>query len=419
MKILIVIIMCSLLVSFASVAERLKRSYAIRPKVYEQMVVVQQAITDKDWTLVSKLITELKSASLSEYELAQVNDLQGLTYYQLNQLEDALITYKAILESAKFIPEGMLERTLLTLAQLSMMLENYPSALQYAHQLLSRQPDNIDLYMLIASANYRSDQFTDALTAIKQARAYIAAEQQVPKENWLLLENAVYRGLSDYDGMQTTLKTLLALYPKSDYLLYLSSVYGELNESTKQLSLLESLYETNALSNPAHIVNLASLYMLEGAPYKCASLLDSQFAQGLLERDKRTLGLVSTCWQNAGEIDQTIASIQALADYTQEGKSYLRLAYTLFDNAKWPEAEVAANQALDKEDLDNPGEAWLLLGMVQLSQKKFDDSQRSFVNASRSEKTKKLAKQWLKYAENEQLKFAQLTQQEAAQFGVK
>ena len=404
------IIVAVLLTLFSQVAEA-KRTYGMRPAVYKKVQDIQLMLDEKQWQQAIDAVDQLQQSGLSHYEMAQTWDIRGLASYQLNHFDQAISDYQQVIDQKDHIPEGMYIRSLRTLTQLNMMDENYHRALQYAQRLLVHQED-ADVYMLKAQAYFRLEQHTAALEACNQANVLLQEKNKKPRENWLLLENAIHHALEDYPSMLAVLEKLITWYPKSDYLLYTANVYGQLEQTDKQIGLLETLYERGDLKTESQLMQLSSLYLMEEVPYKGAVLLENHLQNGPLDESDKVFNLLVSAWSAAGEEQKALNSMIKLSRLSAEGEDYLRLAYQYFDMSKWQGSEQAAEQALEAGELNEPGDVWILLGMSRIHQKKFVSAQQAFAKAMPFEKSARLAKQWLRYAEREQEKYAELAKSE-------
>ncbi len=223
-----------------------------------------------------------------------------------------------------------------------------------------------------------------------------------PRENWLLLKNAIYYSRDDYRGMLKVVQQLTELYPRDRYLLNMAAIYGELGNSKRQLSLLEPLYEKGSLENSTHMVNLASLYMLHDIPYKAASMLERELAAENLEPTLNNLEMLSQAWLLASRPERAAAPQKRAAGMADHGRGYLSLARIHMSLLQWEEAEWALQRAFEKGGIRDKGGARLMLGMAQFNQKNFRDARRSFARAGEEPKTENLAQQWLAYLEREE-----------------
>ena len=401
------LIILTLILFTLSVEVFAKRTYGMRPAVYAKIQEIQIQLDESQWQHAIEAINDLQKRKLSQYELAQTWDIQGIAYYQIKDYHQAISTYSQILSVKEYIPEGMYQRTIRTLTQLNLMQEDYDNALKYGLLLIESQQD-ADAYMLVAQAHFRMKSWASAITASNKALELLGDKK--PKENWLLLQNAIYYATQNFPQMLKVLEKLILWYPKDDYLLYTANVYGELGQTSKQTSLLEALYEKGVLTNKNELINLASLYLLEKVPLKCAHLLQAELQSNHLQATEKVYELLATAWRSAGEEQKSIESMLALAELSQKGTDYLRLAYQYFDINNWEEsakyAEIASNQ-LDLE-LENQSKTYMLLGMSYLNMKRFESAKQAFMRASKDASQQKLSKQWLIYTKREAQKYQQL-----------
>ena len=384
-----------------------KRTYGMRPRVYEKVQLIQQQLDGKQYREAIAAIEELQQNSLSEYELAQTWDIKGITHYQLNELTPAIKSYEKVIEQKEAIPEGMYMRSLKTLAQLNMMKEDYPASLRHAHTLLALEPD-ASMHMLVAQAHYRQDNFEPALDACLKARDMYNAKQKPLKENWLQLQNAIHHALNDYPSMLVVLEEMLVHYPKTEYLKYMASVYGELEDMNKQTGILETLHEQGELKTSSELLNLASLYQIQKTPFKSGQMLEKQLKLGKIEENERVLNMLVSAWTLAKNDHKAMLALEKLTQLTGNSNDYIRLAYHYFDNKDWQKTVTTVSTAMQGETVKDPGNAMILQGMAQMKLKRFDEAGESFVLASRHQNVKKLAAQWLRFSEKEQQKYAEL-----------
>jgi tetratricopeptide (TPR) repeat protein len=301
------------------------------------------------------------------------------------------------------IPLGMRLNVMRTLSQLHMVSEDYDNALKYVDMLIENSLEpSADNHILKAQILYQMERMDPAMAEIETGIELQAAKGLPPRENWLLLKNAIFYHRNDYRGMLAVVKQLVDLYPRDRYLLNMAAIYGELGDSKKQLALMEPLYERGSLSNVTHVVNLASLYLLHDIPIKAARLLDQEIETKQLKGTQRNLDMLAQAWLLAGHPDRAVGPMQTAARLSEDGRGYMNLARTYMSLLNWEAAEESVRQALKKGGLRDEGNARLLMGMAQFNQKHFRDARRSFAQAGQAPKTEKLARQWLAYLEREE-----------------
>jgi tetratricopeptide (TPR) repeat protein len=389
-----------------------KQTVAMSQKVYELLTEVQEFVEVEDYNSAQLRLNDLKAdENMSPYERAQTWNLQGYVYYLQDNFRGALDAYEQLLRQPE-LPEALMLSTLKTMAQLHFMTEDYEAALQTVLRLKDAVAEpSADIILLEGQAYYQMERYAEALGPLKQAIQMYRDQGQVPKENWLLLLQSCYMQLGQYENLLSVLKELIRYYPKDQYILTLAGVHSELGDTKKQLALTEVLYESGAIDPKRHATNLANLYLLHNVPYKAAVVLEKEMETGNVEADERNLRLLSQAWYSARDDEKAIPPLRRAADISNDGDLYVRLAQSHVNLDEWPQAEDAIRNALRIGGIKRQDQANILLGMALLNQDKLEPARRAFQDASRDERSRKAATQWLAFVDSE-IKRQQLLEQE-------
>ena len=400
-------LLLGILILYSSSSAAARETFAMSEFVFNEMQTIQELIETDQYPLALVALEQLREKKLSEYERAHTWNLAAFAYYKQENYEEAIKAYQKMLKTKpEYIPEGLRLDTIKKLGQLSLTVENYKAAIYYSKKLLTLMPvPDPAVYITIAQAYYSLEKYKKAEEPIKTAIKLTREAGRQVKENWLLLLNAVYYSLLDFEGMQSVLRELITEYPKPKYMLNLAAVYSELNNTVAQTTLMESLYESGYLQKENQLVNLANLYMLHKVPYKAAVLLEDAMKSELVTTNERNFVYLAQAWQLAGNLDKAIKPLANAAKLAMDGNTYVRLAQLHISQSQWREAEKSLSSALDKGELKNKPNVYLLLGMARFNQKHFDDARTAFRNASKDKKMSKLAKQWMSYAQSEEEKY--------------
>ena len=379
-----------------------KETVAMSQQVYEQLTAIQESIEGKDYASAQRAMDELRGRKgLSDYERAQIWNLNGYSYYLQERYADAIKAYDQVLASPG-LPEALLLSTLKTKAQLHFQEEDYESALKVVRQLLAAIPEpSADVLMIEGQALFQLGRYDEALVPIKTAIDMYREQGQKPKENWLLLLRVIYFEQKEYELMIDVVKELIAYYPKDTYIVTLAGIYSELGDTKKQLALTEVLYEKGLLNMAVHIVNLANLYLLHGLPYKAAAVLDKEMKSGIVESSERNLRLVSQAWYQAREDERAIPPLEQAAALSSDGELYIRLAQAHLNLENWSEAATAVEKGLKAGGLKRNDTANIMLGMALFNQKRLEQARRAFERAAADNRSKRTAAQWIAYVDSE------------------
>ncbi len=387
---------------------RAAKTPGLRQSVYEEMQEIQLLVEGDQIEAAEAQLRELQESGLSDYELAQSWFMMGYVHFRKDELAAAQSAYEKVLEFES-LPYGMQTNVLKTLAQLSMMNEEYEQALDYLDRLLAiAETEQASVYALKAQTHFQLEQFDASLAAISRAEELEAEQGRAPKEPWLLLKNAIHYQREDLDAMMGVVRQLVQLYPKDRYLLNMAALYGELGDSKRQLSLMEPLYERGSLPTESHKLNLASLYLMNEVPFKAAVLLEREMEEGALESSEKNLEMLAQAWMAAANLEEALEPLERAAELSDDGESYLSLARTLMTLGRWAEAERNVGEAIAKGDLRDPAAAFILQGMARYNQKQFREARSSFAQAGEDPGSAELAQRWMEYLVREEEKQALL-----------
>jgi tetratricopeptide (TPR) repeat protein len=125
-------------------------------------------------------------------------------------------------------------------------------------------------------------------------------------------------------------------------------------------------------------------------------------ADGTIESDSDAWRLLGDAWLAAREYEKALDPIKKAAELSPNGDLYVRLGQVYIQREEWEKAIAALQQGLEKGSLKDEGNAHLLIGIANYSQKKIRAARSAFAKARDSEKTRESADRWLKHIDQEQ-----------------
>ena len=211
--------------------------------------------------------------------------------------------------------------------------------------------------------------------------------------------------------MESTLKELIAIYPKAQYWLQLSAVYSELGKAEKELSVLETAYDQSLLKNESQIISLAQAMLALDVPYKSAQIIIDGMKSKTVKENGKNLSLLGDAFMIAKEYDQAIEIMGQAANLTQQGKDFYKLAQIYTERQEWLPALKSVNSALVDEQLNNVEDALVLKGLILFNLNDLDEAKKIFIQAKEFENSKESANQWLAYINGESKRQQYMAQQ--------
>lgn len=395
-----------------------KKVPALRERVYSQLARAQKLADEKQPQEGLAVLSDIakRADSMNSYERAMLWNFTAFIHYNLEQYPEAISYFeKVVAEDA--IPESLQLSTLKSIAQLHMMQENYEQTIAYLDRWKAANTKALTAndYVLFAQVYYQTKQYQNAVGPISTAISLVENKGEAPKENWLILQRAVYFELKQPEKVAAVLEKMVRLFDKPEYWIQLGGMYGELEKEKEQLAVLEAAWQAGYITKSSDILNLAQLYYFHQVPFKAGRLLEQAMEKGIVEKSVKNLEFLAQAWSFAKEEQKSIPALVQAAELSDSGNLDARLGEVYLNLEQWKKAVDASLTALKKGELKNEGQAHLVLGMAYFNLNKFDKSIASLGLATGFKKSQKMASQWAKYVSNEkesQRRLALLTQNE-------
>lgn len=383
-----------------------RRTPALRNKVYERLAEAQTLAEAKDYAgaaeILNDMISEDGKRALNSYELANVYNLHAFLSYAKEDYPGSLRYYEKVIAQPD-IPLAMEINTRFTIAQLYFVQGKWQQGIDALLVWfdLSEQP-NADAYVLLAQGYYQVKKYDLALKNVETAISMHETAGKLPKEQWYNLARFLYFDKDDFDSALDVLNTLLIYYPKKDYWVQASHLYGEKKDDKRELALMEAAYEQGFLDRSSELVRMASLYLNAEVPYFAGSVMQRGFEDELIDDKSKNYELAGSSWAQAREVAKSIPMMEKAAAQSDEGELYVRLGNVYLDGDQFSKAADSVQKGLQKGGVKRPDQARLVLGMSYFNLGEYDKARRAFREAGKDERSAKYSQQWLKYITSEE-----------------
>jgi tetratricopeptide (TPR) repeat protein len=395
--------------------KRVRRAQTMRPKIYKKLDKVRELTDAKEYSAAAEQLKSIANIKRNSYEKAMTWNMHAYMHFNQENYSDAAKAYEKII-AGKRVPESLMQTTLYSLAKLYLIQQDYKTALVTLNKwFVVVEKPGAEAYVLRAQVNYQLEQFKQALPDVKQAISMTLAAGKTPRENWLLIERAVYFQNKDYVSMERCLKNLIAFYPESSsvsqYWIQLSAIYNELGKPDAELATLEAAYEQGLLKKEAQLVSLAQAMLGKEIPYKSAQILLQGMKDKSITENAKNLSLLGDALMLAKEYEQAIIVMSKVSELSDSAKDYYKLAQIHTERQEWNQALTNINNAIDKNIPDSKTavsehEARILKGLVLFNMKDLLLAKAEFELASQFPEAEKMAEQWLKYIAGEEKRMA-------------
>ncbi len=382
-----------------------RRTPALRNNVYEKLAEAQAAAEAKDLRQAEKILDGMVAAggkkALNSYELANVYNLYAFIYYSQENYTKALQAYENVVAQPD-IPLAMEINTRYTIAQLYFVQEQWQQGINALQKWFDMtDTPNANAYVLLAQGYYQLKDYNKALSNVEKAISMYNEKGKLPKEQWYNLARFLYFEKGDINKTVDVLEILLTHYPKKQYWVQISHMYGEQKKDSEQLSAMETAYVQGMLDQGTEQVTMAYLYLNGEVPYKAAKVMDKGLKDGSIESKSKNWEVAGSAWRQAQEVEKSIPAMEKAAELSDTGELYARLGNIYLDGDENKKAISAINKGLARGGVKRPDNARLVLGMAYFNTKQYDKAREAFTAAARDERSAKYAAQWIKYMDSE------------------
>ena len=404
-------------------------------KVYEALEAVdEKGEPAPDMETVLFVLNDLKANKddLKSYDRSVMWNAWAYVYFSEAKYKQALDAYNNLMnEPESTIP--LRTGALLSMGQLSMVLENYDQGIKYILQWMDEvEKVTAQAWSFLGQAYFAKEDYRKSYSAIEKAIQFAEEEGYKPRENWYVIMAANINELKSEIGEEKSLlqqidiyEILVNLYPKKQYFIQLGGSYGQLGRERDYMITLKAAYLKDFLNKESEYLALAQLLLLNKNPYWAADVITSgqkkmvtivdeetkeEKIEPVVKDTEKNLKLLADSWRMAQEIDKAIPVLEKSAEMSEKGTSYVILGNLYLSEDRVDKAIEAINKGLEKGDIKNISQVYLTLGQAYFELQNFDEARKNFRIAARDKKKsiKTQANTWLKYTENEEIRVKNL-----------
>lgn len=390
--------------------QKTRRTPAISEAVYKKLAKVQEFMDAKDYdgALAELANIEQRIKRYNGYEKAQVYNMLAFAWYSKENSQKAIHYYQKILEQGDDIPLAMEQQTTYALAQLYFVEEQYQKSVDFMRRWFQiAENPGPQPYIFLAQVYYSMKQYEKGIEPVRTAMDIARQRGEPVKEDWWLLLRVLYYELERWDKVMEVLEVLVRDFPKKEYWVQLSGVYGQEGYEDKQLGALLAAYYQGYLDRGRELMNLAGLLLQAEDPMLAAKVMQYGFDNDLIEKDDKNVQQLAQAYHLAQEVEKAIPYYEEAGKLAEHGRILQRLASVYLDTDQYRKCAEAAKDAIDKGGLRNEGDAWILKGMCEYNLDRLTAASRSFREARRIARrdkdraTANNASNWLKFLARE------------------
>ncbi len=410
---LFILLLAGLLVNASALAQgsgqadkddktKTKQAQAVSKEVYEKISEAQEMVDAKQYQPALRLLNNLYNPDkLTEYEQANVLNYLGYVHYNMDNMKDAIATYKRLLAIPSLEPQ-MAKQTTFTMAQLLTVEDRYQEALTTLDKWFTLELNPApEPFILKAQILYNLNRFQAMIQPIENAMQVAEKRGTEKKEDWYALLNFAYFSTENYAKVRDIQMVLLQNWPKKRYWMSLAGAFTELGQDEKLIYAYDAAYTQGMLEKESEFVTMAQLYLQAEVPYKAAKLMQEKIDAGIVKKSEKNYRLLSQSWMLAMEDEKAIPALIAAAKLASHGELDARLANTYLNVGDYDNCVTAARNAARKGDLKSPDNIQISLGMCLYNQRKYSEAKAAFNQAAKVPRSQRTSNQWIRVIDAE------------------
>ena len=383
--------------------QQTRRTPAMRERVYTRLAEAQECAEVDDIECAQQRLAQVREMDdLNSYETAQMWNFYAFIYFGQDNYREAIRAYEMVLQQPE-LPLGMETTTMYTLCQLYFQQERYDDSLEMLDRwfALSENP-GAEPYVLKAQILYSLQRYREGIEPVRTAIRINEELERQPQENWYRLLNVFYYELEDYSNVIEVLRTMVEMWPKREYFVQLSAMYGQEGEENAQLALYEVAHEAGWLTRSNELIQLSQLLLQADVPVKAAKILQAALDEGNVESNERNWRLLAQSWQLSQEDERAVPALTRAAGLAEDGTLDVSLAQSHQNLYEWEDCVDAAREGIRKGDLRREDQAYMILGSCLFELKEYSAARNAFEEATEDERSRTNARSWIQYVNSEE-----------------
>ncbi len=386
-----------------------RRTPAMRERVYTRLAEAQECAEVDDVECAQQRLAQVRDMDdLNSYEMAQMWNFYAFIYFGQDNYREAIRAYEMVLQQPD-LPLGMETTTMYTLCQLYFQQERYDDSLAMLDRWFGVSEDpGADPYVLRAQLFYSLQRFREGIEPVRTAIQINQGLGREPQENWYRLLNVFYYELEDYENVIDVLRTMIELWPKREYFVQLSAMYGQEGDDGAQLGLYQVAHEAGWLTRSNELIQMAQLLLQADVPVQAAMIMQDRLEDGTIESNERNWRLLAQSWQLAQDDVRAVPALTRAAGLAEDGTIDINLAQSYQNLYEWEACVESAREGIRKGDLRREDQAYMILGACLFEQKEYTAARNAFEEAADDERSRTNARSWIQYVDSEETRDREL-----------
>lgn len=305
---------------------------------------------------LSQLNTVLGFPDLNAYERSTIYQMQGASYYELNQYGPAIGAFENAISAGGLLPNES-SALRVNIAQLLIGNGQYAEGAQMLENYLNNGGQQKPQYIeFLTQAWVQSDNYARALP---WAEKWFNAANPKERKHFDLM-NFLYNNLGQTGKQADIVKQMIQRWPEDKNLWDAwASMLANGGREQEAFEVTKMLYLGGALNSETDLMKVVQYYSFYDMPFQAAEILEREMNAGRISRSTDKLKQLSNLFRQAREYKRAIPVLEQAASGSGDNKTYADLGEALYNEGECSRSEAAFKQAINLGY--DAGKSWMLI----------------------------------------------------------
>jgi len=367
---------------------------------------------------LSQLSNVLTFPDLNAYERSTIYQMQGASYYELNQYGPAISAFENAINAGGLLPNEA-DSLRVNIAQLLIGNGQYAQGAQMLENYLNNGGQQKPQYIeFLTQAWVQSDNYARALP---WAEKWFRAANPKERKHFDLM-NFLYNNLGQTGRQADIVKEMIQRWPEDKTLWDAwASMLANGGREQEAFEVTKMLYLGGALNSEPDLMKVVQYYSFYDMPYQAAEILEREMGAGRISRSTDKLKQLSNLFRQAREYKRAIPILEQAASGSGDSKIYADLGEALYNEGECSKSEKAFREAINRGY--DAGKSWMLIATCRYEATQKQDrlscdmteaqmnaapisktrqtALEAFQNVPASSRENRNAKKWIKFIDAE------------------
>jgi len=331
---------------------------------------------------LGKLGEALGISPLNAYERSTIYQMQGASYYELNQYGPAIDGFQNAINAGGLLPNEA-DGLRVNIAQLMIANGQYAQGAQALENYLNRGGQQKPQYVeMLTQAWVQSENYSRALP---WAEKWFNNARPKERKHFDLM-NFLYNNLGQQGRQADIVKQMINRWPEDKTLWDAwASMLANGGREQEAFEVTKMLYLGGALNSEQDLMKVVQYYSFYDMPFQAAQILEKEMNAGRISRSSEKMVQLSSLFRQAREYKRAIPVLEQAASSSGQAKLYADLGEALYNEGQCARAEESFKNAINRGY--DAGKSWMLIATCR-----YEETQKQErINCKMSEAQKQAA----------------------------